>query len=554
MNNHLYRRFKNSTAILLIICLTVGSIGAQTGQSSQSEKVDLEMMKKIREEGEKNSKVMDTLSWLTDVIGYRLTGSPNMKAANEWTRKTLEGWGLENAQVESWGEFGRGWSFDKVSLNVTSPIPFPVIAYPEAWTSGTNGPVTADIVFADIKTEADFAKYKGQLKGKIVMVSPERKIEAWFKAPGTRLNDEELLAMANDKDATGGSGNFTPEMRESFRKMMEFRTKLAAFVKEEAPLALIKSSRIGDGGTVFVQGGGSRNVKDKDNPALPSVVVASEHYNRIVRMIQKGSAVKAELSVSAKFHDEDLDGYNTIAEIPGTDKKDEIVMLGAHLDSWHGGTGATDNAAGSAVTMEAVRILKALGVKPRRTIRIALWTGEEQGLLGSRGYAAKHLGERQPLPPKKGEENAPSFMRQPGPLTTKADYDKFSVYFNLDNGTGKIRGVYMQGNDATRSIFRAWLEPFRDMGAATLTLENTGGTDHLAFDAIGLPGFQFIQDPVEYDTRTHHSNMDVYDRIQADDMKQASIIMAAFIYNAAMREDKFPRKPKPAPAQQAQNK
>jgi Zn-dependent M28 family amino/carboxypeptidase len=285
-----------------------------------------------------------------------------------------------------------------------------------------------------------------------------------------------------------------------------------------------------------------------------------EHYNRIVRILQAGEPVKMTVDLAVAFQDSDLMGYNTIAEIPGTDLKDEIVMLGGHMDSWHSGTGATDNAAGCAVVMEAVRIIQALGLKPRRTIRIALWSGEEQGLLGSRAYVAKHFGSMQnpatsaapatggtTTNGNSGNGNGNGAAQRPPAqtLVRKADYEKFSAYFNLDNGTGKIRGVYMQGNEGVRSLFRQWLAPFKDMGANTLTIANTGGTDHLAFDAIGLPGFQFIQDEIEYDTRTHHSNQDVFDRIQADDMKQASIIMAAFVYNTAMRDEKLPRKPAP---------
>lgn len=541
-----------SLIALLIFSLAVPAQMTAPAPANQ-EKVDMEMMKKIREEGMERSKVMDTLSYLTDVIGYRLTGSPNMKNANEWTKKQLTEWGLENAHLESWGPFGRGWSFDKISATVTEPTAFPVIAYPEAWTPGTNGPVTGEVVMIDIKSEADFDKYKGQLKGKFAMSSPAREVKAWFKAPGERYNDEELLKMANDTPMGGGGGRqYTPEQLNVRRQQMQLMPKIEKFLKDEGVGAVLKLSRGGDGGTVFVQSsfGVSR---DKNAPVgVPSVMLASEHYNRIARILQKGIKVSMELDIKARFHDDDVMSYNTIAEIPGTDKKDEIVMLGGHMDSWHGGTGATDNAAGVSVAMEAVRILKALGVKPRRTIRIGLWSGEEQGLFGSRAYVAQHFADRKPVPNQGGDEMM-AMMRGPqGPLVLKPEYEKFSSYFNLDNGTGKVRGVYLQGNEAVRSIFRAWLEPFRDLGAATITIHNTGGTDHQSFDGVGLPGFQFIQDPIEYDTRTHHSNMDVFDRIQSDDMKQASIIMAAFVYNAAMREEKLPRKPMPPTAQAAQ--
>ena len=544
------RQFKRSFGPivgLLILCLTVGA------QVAPVEKVDLEMIGKIRSEGLERSQVMQTLSYLTDVIGPRLTGSPNMKAANEWTKTKMTEWGLVNAHLESWGEFGRGWSFDRASIHVVEPVPFPVIGYPKAWTPGTNGAITSEVVFADIKTEADFEKYRGKLKGAIVLTTPMREVQAWFKAPGERLSDERLLAMANAdltaQQRPGGPGGPPND----FRQTMALNQKKTEFFRSEGVAVLADTSR-GDGGTVFVQGGGPR---DKNAvQSLPSITIGIEHYGRIMRILQKGIKVRMEVNIQARFYDDETAAYNTIGEIPGTDKKDELVMLGGHLDSWHGGTGATDNAAGCAVALEAVRILKALGVQPRRTIRVALWSGEEQGLLGSRGYVSQHFASR-PAPPAPPAGQQPDPLagirgQQQGPLTLKPEHEKFSVYFNLDNGTGKIRGVYLQGNEAARQVFRAWLAPFKDLGASTLTISNTGGTDHQAFDGVGLPGFQFIQDPVEYDTRTHHSNMDVYDRIQADDMKQASVIMAAFVYNAAMREEKFPRKPLPASAQARQ--
>ncbi|MGH9833874.1 MAG: M20/M25/M40 family metallo-hydrolase [Blastocatellia bacterium] len=545
----MHSRFKRAMApiaAVLILCLTAGA------QVAQVEKVDLEMMKKIRTEGMERSQVMETLSWMTDVIGPRLTGSPQMKHANEWTKSKMIEWGLENGKLEAWGPFGRGWSLEKFSANVIEPVPFPVIGYPKAWTPGTDGPIVGEVIHADIRTEADFEKYRGKLKGAIVLTVPMREVAAWFRAPGVRLNDEQLLAMSNSNPAAPRQAGGPPsdEQMRQFRASAELNNKRSEFIRSEGAAVLVDIGRVGDGGTLFVGSGGPR---DKNAPqALPSFTVTVEHYGRIVRTLQKGVKVKMEVDIRAKFHDGDPMGYNTTAEIPGTDLKDEVVMLGGHLDSWHSGTGATDNAAGCAVAMEAARILKALGVKPRRTIRVALWSGEEQGLIGSRQYVSQHFAERQAPPTQPGQPPpppTPGFQGRggpQGPITLKPEHEKFSVYFNLDNGTGKIRGVYLQGNEAARPIFRAWLEPFRDLGAATMTISNTGGTDHLSFDGVGLPGFQFIQDPVEYDTRTHHSNMDVWERLQADDMKQASVIMAAFVYNAAMRDEKFPRKPLPA--------
>ncbi|MEW6210279.1 MAG: M20/M25/M40 family metallo-hydrolase [Acidobacteriota bacterium] len=542
----MHRRY--TTALLLIVSLlTFNTALAQ----SQQEKFDAEAVEKIKEEGLKRSQVMEILSYMTDVYGPRLTGSPNIRSAQEWAKQKLAGWGLQNAHLEAWGPFGRGWTLEGFAASMIKPFYSPLIAHPKAWSSSTKGAVRGEVLYLDAKTEADLEKYKGKLKGAIVMLSPVREVRAHFQPEGTRMTEAELLQLANANPPGAGPGGgrrfeLTPEQRAA----QQLQTKKWEMVYTEGAAVVLEPGR-GDGGTLFVQSANlfypqntpfnqRKNVRDKDAPpVIPQVVVAVEHYNRLVRMIQKGVAVHLEANISAQYHDRDLMDYNVVAEIPGTDLKDEIVMLGAHYDSWHGGTGATDNAAGSAVVMEAVRIIQSLGLKPRRTIRIALWSGEEQGLLGSRAYVGDHFAKR----PQQQPGGPPN--QAAGPIEIKPAHEKFAGYFNLDNGTGKVRGVYMQGNEAVRPIFRAWLAPFRDMGAATLSIANTGGTDHLAFDAVGLPGFQFIQDEVEYDTRTHHSNMDVYDRIQEDDMKQAAVIMAAFVYNTAMRNEKLPRKPLP---------
>jgi carboxypeptidase Q len=514
------------------------------------------------------SQVMQTLSYLSDVIGPRLTASPGMKRANEWTRDQLTKWGLQNAHLEAWGPFGRGWTLKRFSAQVIEPTAFPVIAYPKAWSPGLAAPLTGDVVYVDAKTEADLEKFKGKLNGKIVLTAPTREVPAHFDAQGTRLNEKELLTLA-DAPEPRPAANRRDFNNAAFRAVFEFTNAKLRFFQAEGAALLIDPSR-GDGGTIFVQSAAAPqpprdpNVTgppprstpwDKNTPKMtPQVVLAIEHYNRIVRMLQAGEPVKMTVDLDVAWQDQDPMGYNTIAEIPGTDLKDEIVMLGGHMDSWHSGTGATDNAAGVSVAMEAVRIIQALGLKPRRTIRIALWTGEEQGLLGSRAYVAEHFGSL-PNPATYAAPATSSSANTNGngngngsaapTLVKKAEYDKLSGYFNLDNGTGKIRGVYLQGNESIRPLFRQWLAPFRDMGASTLSISNTGGTDHLSFDAIGLPGFQFIQDEIEYDTRTHHSNQDVFDRIQGDDMKQAATIMAAFVYQTAMRNEKLPRKPAP---------
>ncbi len=526
---------------------------------------------KIRDEGWNRSKVMEHLSYMTDVIGGRLTNSPNMKAANIWTRDTMAKWGMQNAKLEAWGPFGRGWSLKSFSAQVTEPQAIPVIAYPKAWSPSTKGAVTSEVVYLDINSDEDYAKYKGQLRGKIVLVSKTRELKADFAPMGERHKDDDLAKMAAAPDpasiarpAGPGGPTMTPEQQERMRQMQAGQ-KIPGFLLEEGAAVMVDNSRIGSGGTLFVSGatvaqlpvapgtpapapagpGGrgrlSAYTKEGEARMLPQMTMATEDYNRLVRMIQQGVKPKMTVDIQAQYHDDDLMGYNTVAEIPGTDPtlKAELVMLGGHLDSWHSSTGATDNASGCAVAMEAARILIASGLKPRRTIRVALWSGEEQGLNGSREYVGQQFGKMTGAP-----AFGPPAPGAPAPTLEKtANYDKLSAYYNLDNGTGKIRGVYMQGNGAVRPYFEAWLAPFAEMGAKTLTLSNTGGTDHLSFDRIGLPGFQFIQDEIEYDTRTHHSNQDNYDRIQADDMKQASIIMAAFVYQTAMMDEKMPRKP-----------
>lgn len=575
--------------LLLTFVLSPAALLAQTpaaqpssGSAPQTPAPDPnDPVTRIKDEGMNRSQVMQTLSYLSDVIGPRLTASPGMKRANEWTRDQLTKWGLQNAHLEAFGPFGKGWTLKKFSAQVSEPTAFPVIAYPKAWSPGTSGPVTTDVVYVDVRTEADLQQYAGKLKGKIVLTSALRDVPAHFEALGTRLNEKDLLALADAPEPRQGPGrgNFGGG-NNALRAALQLTNAKMRFFDQEGAAMLIDPGR-GDGGTIFVGAasivppvqdpnatpfGRGMGPYDKSGPkVIPQVVMAIEHYNRIVRMLQAGEAVKMTVDLGVAWQDQDLMGYNTVAEIPGTDLKDEIVMVGGHMDSWHSGTGATDNAAGVSVAMEAVRIIQALGLKPRRTIRVALWSGEEQGLLGSRAYVAEHFGSMQTPPATtsavpatggastntmgggagNGNGNGSAAQQAMPVLVKKADYEKFSGYFNLDNGTGKIRGVYLQGNEGVRGLFRQWLAPFRDMGAATLSISNTGGTDHLAFDAIGLPGFQFIQDEVEYDTRTHHSNQDVFDRIQADDMKQAATIMAAFVYQTAMRDQKLPRKPAP---------
>jgi len=589
-------------ALLLLFTLVVPY--AAFGQQPQPPAED-PMITKIKDEGMNRSQIMQTLSYLTDVIGERLTASPNAKRANEWTRDTMTKWGLQNAHLEAWGPFGRGWTLKHFSAQVVSPQDLPLIAYPKAWSPSVkvmpempsmpaakgkkpaapmmapqpSSTVTADVVFLDAKTEADLDKYKGTLKGKIVLVSQPVEVKALFEAQGRRQDEKSLLTLANalppgqgggfGGGGGGGRGPGGQQMTAAERQQQQFQ--LAVFTAkrwnmlvDEGAAVVVDVSPRGTGGTIFVQSATvapaiPKSVEEMrtitrlspydpkaESKMVPQITVSVEQYNRMIRMIQQGEKLKMTVDLAVEYQDQDNMGYNTVAEIPGTDLKDEIVMLGGHMDSWHSGTGATDNGAGVAVAMEAVRILQTLGIKPRRTIRVALWTGEEEGLLGSRAYVKAHFGSLEGGPGQfGGGGGGGNANATPAKLTTLPDYEKFSGYFNLDNGTGKIRGIYLQGNRGLRDLFTQWLMPFRDMGASTITISNTGGTDHQSFDGIGLPGFQFIQDEIEYDTRTHHSNQDVFDRIQADDMKQAATIMAAFVYNTAMRDEKLPRKPAP---------
>jgi carboxypeptidase Q len=504
------------------------SAGART---TPPETVDLVAISRIRAEGFARSQVMDTAQELTDVIGARLTGSPAMKRANEWTRKQFADWGLANAQVEKWGHFGRGWSFERSVVTMTSPSVVPLVAYPKAWTPGTEGAVRGKVKRARITAKSDFDRYKGKLAGMVVFLSPTRSLTAPDRAAFRRYEDSELADLER-YDIGDADRDFS-----AFRARRRFQRELMEFLTAEKALCAVEASDR-DGGIVRVSGAGSR---EKDESAgLPSLVMAAEHYNRVLRLVQKKEDVELEIDVKARFHDEDPDGYNTLAEIPGTAASGEVVMAGAHLDSWHSGTGATDNAAGSAIVMEAMRILKAVEVKPRRTIRAALWSGEEQGLLGSRGYVERHYAVRSDAEEARKSKDG---RRPRGALTLKPGHAKLSAYFNIDNGTGRLRGIYAQENAAVVPIFKSWLEPLSDIGATTVTNRDTGSTDHVAFDEVGLPGFQFIQDQADYQTRTHHTNVDVYDRLQKEDLMQASVVLATFLYQAAMREELLPRKP-----------
>jgi carboxypeptidase Q len=524
--------FVVAALFLSLIPLAAQSPSAPSYAVSQS---DLAAIHLIREEGlgQRSSQVMDIISELSDVHGPRLTNSPDIKEAAKWTTDKMNEWQLANVHLEPWGPFGRGWSNERTSVQVIAPHAFPLIAYAKAWTPGTDGAATAEAIYAPITKDDDFAKFRGQLKGKFVLTaaipeSPER-----FEPQAHRYTDAELLDLSKVEFPAPGQ-SFEDRIAQ-IRAQRDFGLKVQKFLVDEGVAAWIEPSR-SDDGTVFVQQGGGRD-KEKDPPVPCRVAVANENYGRIVRMLQKKVPVTMLVDIQNKFYDDDLNSFNIVAEIPGSDKAkaDQIVMLGAHFDSWQAGTGATDNGAGSAVMLEAIRILKTTGVKMRRTVRIGLWTGEEEGLLGSRAYVKQHFGD------PNAEDPATHLIK------ITPEHAKLDAYYNVDNGTGKIRGVYLQGNEMIAPIFEAWMEPFHDLGMTTLTIRNTGGTDHLSYDAVGLPGFQFIQDPLDYETRTHHSNMDVYERIQEPDMKQMATIVASFVYLTANRDEMMPRKPLPKP-------
>jgi len=520
--------------------------------AAQDEKLDYAAIAQIRDEGLSRSQAMETLFWLTDRYGPRLTGSPAMDEAGAWVMKKMTAWGLANVHREEW-DFGRSWSLERFSAHLVEPQIQPLIGFPKTWSPGTNGAVSADVVRATLATDADLARYKGQLKGKIILAQPSRAVrmlEGPFivRMDGDLAKEAETTPVPAQRGRGGagpaGRGAETPvpptddpsgdQPAGRGQAAQQFQARLLQFYKDEGVVAVFDrgsdadTANMGsnlsvnqqhpDGGTIF-----PGSVNRAATAGVPQVTLAVEHYNRMVRLLEHDVPVKVELDVRVRFH-ENTKGFNIVGEIPGTDLAGEVVMLGAHFDSHPFATGATDNATGSTAMLEALRIVKTLGLKPRRTIRVALWGGEEQGLLGSRAYVAAHFADVQTM-------------------QVKPEHAKLAAYFNLDNGTGKVRGIYAQENAAVVPIFEAWLDPLKDLGANTVTMRTTGGTDHLSFDAVGLPGFQFIQDPVEYSERTHHTTYDVYERLQRDDLMQAAVVMATFVWEAANRPDMLPRKP-----------
>ncbi len=525
---------------------------------ARADSPDLEVVNRIKQEAQDNSQVMEHLFQLVEVYGPRITNSKGFMDSAKWATKRFEEWGLENAALEEWGPFGQGWSREYFSAHLTAPQYEQMIGTPLGWSPSTNGKLVGQPILAPLKRESRLERdvqavdeyitvWKGKLSGALLMISKPKKVRPQSSPALHRYSSSELQELAKARPASPPIDYLDPDLaipedpedrRAFFAKAPRWyreymskerrivQSKLNDFLVAEGVRLVIHPAARGDGGTVFPPRAGNRHVEDTLPP--PSIALTPEHYNRIYRLVDKGVGAEIEVEVRTTIYKDTLDSINVVAEIPGTTKADELVMLGGHLDSTAAALGATDNGAGCAVMMEAVRILKALDLPLARTVRIALWGGEEQGLLGSKAYVKKHFGDTETMD-----------------LTDM--HARFSAYFNVDNGSGKIRGVYLQGNDQIRPIFQKWLTPFHDMEATMLSIRNTGGTDHLSFNNIGLPGFQFIQDRIEYETRSHHSNMDAYDRAQAADLIQASMIVASFVYHAANRDELLPRKPLPKP-------
>jgi carboxypeptidase Q len=522
---------------------------------SASEAIDLNMYQQIREEGLHHPHIMEYASGLFDGIGPRLTGSPNMKRANEWTSEQLKAMGCSNVHLEDWGEFGMGWQQRNTWIRMVSPDTAIFIAQATPWSPATNGPITAPVVAVVAKEEKDLDQYKGKLAGKIVLLGK-------LPAPGkddaplsTRYDDKALFDIFRyaytDHDLEAQHVLGLDEMEEVFNKRMTFKERIAKFLLDEKAVAAIVSGAA-SGGTIDDDTGSSLGwfvyLRDHASP-LPVATMGLENFGRVSRLLAANVAVTIEMNVDTVFTGDHEHGFDTIGEIPGTDAKlkDQVVIVGGHLDSWIAGTGATDDGAGAIVAMEVMRILTALHVQPRRTIRVALWSGEEQGLFGSTGYVSAHFGSF-PRSTTPGQLNVPEFIRKPaGPLTLKPEHKLISAYYNIDNGGGKIRGIYAQENLAVVPIFEQWIAPLKDLDVTTVSARLTGSTDHMPFDEVGIPGFQFIQEPLDYETRSAHTNMDVYERLIPGDLQQAAVVEAIFVYNTAMRDQMLPRKPLPRP-------
>lgn len=517
----------------LFLCASAATAPAA---SAAEEPVDLDMINRIMDQGSNHSEVMETLRQMTDEIGPRLTGTPEMRAANDWALAKFREWGLEKAHLEGF-DFGRGWSFERSVVRMTAPRRRQLYALPVAWMPGTGGVISGAAFHAVIESKEDFEKYQGELAGKIVLISKLRESKEPSNKVFRRLSEKDLAEKKEYEIPDGEPMDYG-----HYADIILLRRQMYEFLAAEGALAMV---RISPRGAHLIETSDYLH-RAGDTPTIPGVVMASEDYGRIVRLLENDHEVTLELETRVTYYDDDPQAYNTLAEIPGRGRNPEIVMAGAHLDSWIVGDGAVDNGAGSAVVMEAARILATLKIRPRRTIRFALWSGEEQALFGSIDYVERHLATR-PVTDDADKRKLGKFftMAEQWPVTTRPGHAKFSAYFNLDHGSGKIRGIFGEGNLALKPILESWFEPFNDMGAATVVLNRTGGTDHLPFQWAGLPAFQFIQDPLDYGSRLHHSQIDTLDHVHAGDLRQASIIMASFLYHAAMRDDLLPRKPLP---------
>jgi carboxypeptidase Q len=505
-------------APVLTLALLAGATAAAPAQAVQ-ERVDLAVVERIRDEGLNRSRIPELAGHLTDVIGPRLTGSPGMRQANDWTAEQLREWGVRDARVEPWGRFGRGWERVSYSGRILTPFVQPLHAHPVAWTGSTPGTVVGDALIVQAQTQQDLERYRGRLQGAVVLVEEPPPIGPEWERPPLRYAEEQLAARSFRSTATGTAAGTADPRGHAGEDGGRGDDALAAalhelLLREEPAVILTPSHR--PYGILRVHGVVAARGQTGLAP-LPELTVSAEQYGQIWRNVQRGLTVRVEVNVENRFHEDDLQAYNTLGDIPGSDLAGEYVMLGAHLDSWHSGTGATDNAAGSVVMLEAMRILRAVGVQPRRTIRIALWSGEEQGLLGSRAWV---------------ENN-------------RDLWPWISAYLNLDNGTGRIRGIWNQSNGRATPIFEDLLRPFEDLGVVAVRHGDTGGTDHLAFDWVGIPGFNFIQDPIEYGTRTHHTYVDTFEHLVLEDLMQAAVVVASTVYHLAMRDEMMPRKPAP---------
>jgi carboxypeptidase Q len=493
---------------------------------------DLDLLARLRRTEQEDGRVMETAGLLCDGVGPRLTGSPQARAATELARQRLAVWGLSNVHLERW-DFARGWSVERCSVHLVSPVAMPLIATPKAWSNGTRGTLRGQAIHVRVASEADLAQWHGRVAKKIVFLTGMTAPATAKPMPPHRWSSEELAALRTPGEPV------KPPNAQEFAARSRLEARLVAFFAKEGALAMIESGGANGGTHLVVRPHGFIELQRSTSP--PALMMAGEHFGRVVRLLDGGVPVHLELDVRTAFHEGDLTSANVIADLPGNDLPDEVVMLGAHLDSWHGGTGATDNAAGVAAAMEALRLLKLAGVRPRRTIRLALWTGEEQGLLGSRAYTAAHLGHRDE-PRDELTRELPFFSRPlAGTLTTKPDLARFDAYFNLDYGTGKIRGIYVGSDTAAMPLVSAWLAPLAELGVSVVSPRSHVGSDHQAFESLGLPAFAFLQDDLDYLGRTHHTNMDVLERLEPDDLAQVSVVAAWVLYRAATSDERVPR-------------